>query len=210
MSLSSYGNFVAMELQTIECGSTSALKRNKRLYTTILTVMSDHAFASNCLHLLAIINNKLPAKIRSQFLWRAQNSCMIEDWQEKTSIPVTQKRYTIALLKKYGMGTYNGTVARMTTDADIRPSLHNEACVLENGHMLFRNQIEQLFHLFVCTRPDIAFTVYSPARSLYVPTRRPAMMAQRSFRCLSMTCIFRLEYKLKDQHLNFNVYSYAF
>lgn len=88
-------------------------------------------------------------------------------------------------LEQYGMSFCNGTHTPMDQDADLRPTLDGEKVLSKQEHTNYRRLIGELPYLEICTRPEIAFAVSVPARSLYVPTICHQIMIRRVLRHLS-------------------------
>ena len=94
---------------------------------------------------------------------------------------LTQKRYTQAVLEKFGMSDCRP----QSTPAIVQKEDDFTGLLKETGPYL--EAVGSLIYLSTCTRPDIALAVSTVARKMQAPTERDWMAVKRIFRFLKGT-----------------------
>ena len=99
------------------------------------------------------------------------------------TITISQPRYVLDLLTKYGMNGANGR--RVPMEAGLK--LSDIGTPLEVSEHKYSELVGSLLYLSVCTRPDIAFAVGALARHMSKPTTEHWAAAKGVLRYLAGT-----------------------
>lgn len=83
----------------------------------------------------------------------------------------------------------------------MRPAYPNEILLSPKENSQYRLAIGSVYHLAVCTRPDVPFQLSALARNLHAPTARHMVPLKRFLRNVSGTLIFGLSF---PRHRCFN------
>jgi hypothetical protein len=110
----------------------------------------------------------------------------VEITRGKGSIKLTQKRYTLSLLSKYGVPLVADGGRAVPTPAVPRPPAESMATAsVSAAHNPYAELVGALLYLSTWTRPDIAFAVNKLTRCIQSPTMRDWGDAQRVLQYLA-------------------------
>eukprot|EP00752_Nemacystus_decipiens_P017171 g15384.t1 len=124
------------------------------------------------------------------------------------TITLSQEKYTLSVLKRFGMENCNPSHTPGTGGADIKASTATNTLLSDEDKKEYQSLVGSLIFLTNCTRFDIAFATTTAARCMASPTTTDFVNAKRILRYLRKQPGLEITYK-RDSRFELTCYSDA-